>query len=281
MHELGAEGPPGADGAAGQQGPAGRDGNTVTAWYATSADGQNASTTYTNQQFIAFQSHVSGTAPTAPTTFERFVGEDGAPGADAPRINTIAVHSEAIDPQGDNLVTLRITLDDTPATTYDVTFTAPEGPRGPEGPAGTGGGGTTFTAGPGIQIIGTQGSVDLAANSGLEFTTSDATGQLRVNVGDGLAITSGELHTTGVGTDTTYSLTVEDHVDGAQLVLTDLLTSTRVAVHPIVGMDDVIVSHTGGTIQIQGHDTSYTFTVREQSPAGTCLLYTSPSPRDS
>ena len=269
LHELGGLGPPGDPGDTGPQGNPGIDGNTVTVWYATSADGQNAITTYTDEQFIAFETHTAGTAPTAPTEFERFIGTDGMDGAEAPRIDTIAVHSEVIDSAGDNEVTLRITLNDTPASTYDVTFTAPEGPQGPMGQMGSGGSGTTISAGPGIQIIGTDASVDLASNSGLEFTTTDDTGQLRINVGDGLAITSGELHTTGSSTDTTYSLTVEDHANGAQLVLTDLLTSTRVAVHPIVGMDAVNVSNVNGTVRIQGHDTSYTYSVREQSPAGT------------
>ena len=266
QHTLGDRGP---EGDPGPMGNPGVDGNTVTVWYATSADGQNATTTYTDEQFIAFETHTATSTPTQPTEFERFVGMDGMDGAEAPRIATIAIQNETIDAQGDNIVTLRITLNNTPASTYDVMFTAPQGPQGERGQTGTGGGGVTLSAGPGIQIVGTEASVDLAANSGLEFTTTDTAGQLRVNVGDGLAITAGELHTTGVDTDTTYSLTVEDHANGAQLVLTDLLTSMVVATHPIVGMDDVIVSHTGGTIQIQGHDTSYTFTVREQSPAGT------------
>ena len=268
-HPVGGRGPQGMDGDMGLPGTPGIDGNTVTVWYATSADGQNAVTTYTDEQFIAFETHTAGTAPTAPTEFERFVGTDGMDGAEAPRISTIAVQNEMIDSAGDNLVTLRITLNDTPASTYDVTFTAPEGPQGPMGQMGSGGTGTTISAGPGIQIIGTAASVDLAADSGLEFTTTDATGQLRINVGDGLAITSGELHTTGASTDTTYSLTVEDHANGAQLVLTDLLTNTRVAVHPIVGADAINVSNVNGTVRIQGHDTSYTYSVREQSPAGT------------
>ena len=78
--EPGPQGMMGLPGTNGMDGMDGMDGMSVTIYYADDAAGSNPTTTRTNQEYIGFDIHTAGTDPQPPSTWDKFVGEDGMNG---------------------------------------------------------------------------------------------------------------------------------------------------------------------------------------------------------